>query len=150
MEIWGHPGDVVRRLQGVWTLDRTVDDRPLLTGRATFTAMDAGHLAYVEHGQMRLPDGRELEATRRYEFQPTPTGFAVFFAETPPRLFHTVALQPAGDRLVGHASHLCGADNYVSGYEFRDDGTFVIRHKVIGPRKDYRLDTLYRRDPSAQ
>lgn len=150
MEIWGNAFDAVWRLAGVWALDRTLDGRALLKGRATFEATEAASLAYLEQGTMRLADGREFEATRRYLFQSKPTGFAVFFAETPLRLFHEVTLKEADGSLSGHALHLCGEDRYDSRYQFRIDGTFVIRHAVSGPKKSYALETLYRREPASQ
>jgi uncharacterized protein DUF6314 len=86
-----------------------------------------------------------LDAERRYIFEETENVFAVLFAETPPRLFHPIALEWIGRTLVGNGTHLCGDDHYDSRYEFHTDGTFTIRHAVTGPRKHYAVTTRYSR-----
>jgi len=69
----------------------------------------------------------------------------VYFAEEPPRLFHQIELRPDGDAFAGSATHACSPDVYRSDYRFLADGTFVIRHAVRGPRKDYVSTTVFRR-----
>jgi hypothetical protein len=142
---WGAPADVLARLDGDWTLVRHVDGRPLMSGLATFSANHDGSLAYHERGRLHLADGQALEAERRYLYRASPTGFAVFFFEKPPRLFHNVGLERAPSGLVSKASHRCKDDLYLSRYEFLADGTFFIRHEVSGPRKSYTLETSYGR-----
>jgi len=148
---WGSPADVFRHLQGDWLLDRRVDGLALMQGFASFgvngdRSPDPGSLAYREHGRARLAEGQEFEAERKYLYRAGPVGFSVFFAEVPPRLFHDVTLEASGGDLVGQACHLCGEDRYLSRYEFLADGTFFIRHDVLGPRKNYVLETSYRRN----
>lgn len=126
-------------------LDRRVDSRALMKGFASFSANDDGSLAYYEHGRA-LVDGREFEAERKYLYRARPTGFAIFFAEMPLRVFHEVALEAAHGDLVGQACHLCGEDRYLSRYEFMANGTFFVRHEVFGPRKNYVLETSYCRN----
>ena len=142
---WRSPGDVFALLKGEWRLLRRVDGRLRMQGTATFSDGPDGSLAYHERGSLRLDDGRELAAERRYVFAPRPAGFAVYFAETPLRLFHEVELTLANGTLTGHARHLCAADLYRSRYEFLPDGRFAIHHEVSGPRKDYSLSTSYAR-----
>jgi hypothetical protein len=142
---WGTPAKVFARLAGHWMLDRRVDGRPLMAGQASFRPSDDGSLTYHEQGQVRLANGASFATERAYVFRRRPAGFAVFFMEHPPQLFHDVALTQAGDRLVGDARHLCKADLYLSRYEFCADGSFATRHDVSGPRKDYVLETTYRR-----
>lgn len=114
-----------------------------MSGTATFASCGAGRLDYREHGQFRLPDGRLLDAERRYLFEEIDGGFAVFFVETPPRLFHRIMLQRAGPNLVGGATHPCADDRYDSRYRFHLDGSFTIEHRVHGPRKRYTILTHY-------
>lgn len=117
-----------------------------MTGTATFTPRGAERFDYLEHGQFHLLDGRTLDAQRRYIFAERDGGFAVLFAEDPPRLFHNVALARSGPNLVGSATHRCADDSYDSRYEFRDDGSFIVEHRVRGPRKRYVMLTRYSRD----
>jgi hypothetical protein len=142
---WGEPSRVFDLLRGAWSLSRQISEAASMAGMAIFTPAADDGLAYRECGTLRLANGTSFEAERRYVFRPRRGGFTVFFAETPPRLFHDVLLSAAGEALSGEATHLCAADIYVSRYTFRPDGSFSIRHYVRGPRKSYCSDTLYRR-----
>jgi len=114
-----------------------------MTGMATFTPCDAKKSDYREQGRLHLFDGRTLDARRRYIFDETESGFAVFFAENPPRFFHRIALARIGPNFAGAATHFCADDRYDTRYEFRADGSFVIAHNVSGPRKAYAMETRY-------
>ena len=115
-----------------------------MTGTALFAPRD-GVLHYHEHVLCRAENGRVLDGERRYLFAAAEGGFRVLFAEDPPRLFHHITLHRGGDGLVGHGMHLCGEDRYDSRYEFRADGSFLVRHDVGGPRKNYAMTTRYSR-----
>lgn len=146
--VWGGPGAILGRLAGRWEIDREIEPGGSLKGLAVFEPEGEGGLDYREQGELRLSSGVTAAATRRYLYRARPAGFAVLFAERPPRLFHEVVL--AADRLArlcGRARHLCGADLYLTSYLFLPDGRFVIRHRVRGPRKAYCMTTWYRRRP---
>lgn len=142
---WGHADGVFARLAGTWSLARTIDTGATMSGRATFTPRDDGSLAYHERGSLTLPNGQTFDAERRYNFRASPGGFAVFFAETPERLFHTIVFTRSNDGFSGHATHPCRDDSYRSTYDFRSDGSFTIRHDVSGPTKSYRSHTIFSR-----
>jgi len=139
---------VFDRLEGIWALERVIEGQASMTGTAVFAPRPDGRLRYREEGRVRLLDGRSFDAHRAYLFEGRPDGFAVFFAEEPPRLFHHIALDPGagnGVTWTGAAAHLCAADLYDSGYRFLADGRFIVRHAVRGPRKDYVTTTAFRR-----
>lgn len=142
---WGTAGDVFARLAGVWSLARTIDNGVTMSGRATFSPRDDGSLLYHERGTLTLPGGQRFDAERRYIFRASHGGFAVFFAETPERLFHAIALTRTDGGLHGEAMHPCRDDSYHSAYDFLPDGTFAVRHDVSGPAKSYRSHTIFRR-----
>ena len=142
---WGTPGTVFDGLAGAWHLERTIEGQASMTGTAMFSPFEAGLLKYREEGRIRLADGKEFDGHREYLFERTPGGFLVHFAETPPRLFHAIAVVRDGNALAGSAVHLCTPDTYDSSYRFLADGTFGIRHTVRGPRKDYLSATVFRR-----
>ena len=143
---WGGAGAVFGRLAGRWEISRRIAPDGSLQGRAVFAPDVAGGLAYREAGTLRLAGGFTAPAERRYRFRPRKDGFAVDFAETPPRLFHEVALEAVRDgQLRGQARHLCVKDLYLTSYAFLPDGRFVVCHRVRGPRKAYSLTTWYRR-----
>jgi hypothetical protein len=141
-------GTVLTCLSGKWFLRRSIDNGASMTGTASFADLGAGRLDYREQGQLRLPDGQYIDAERRYVFAEHADGFSVWFAETPPRLFHRVVLSHVGSGVVGDTTHLCGDDRYDSRYEFDADGSFAIRHAVRGPAKRYDITTRYRREAS--
>lgn len=142
---WGTPGTVFDRLTGAWTLERTIEGQATMTGMAVFTPTAQGWSRYREEGRIRLADGKEFDGHREYLFERAPGGFVVHFAESPPRLFHAIEVVRDGDALAGSATHLCTPDTYDSSYRFLADGSFVIRHTVHGPRKDYLSATVFRR-----
>jgi len=152
---WPDPAAVLDGLAGRWSLERVVMGKDTnqgsmpqgsMRGFATFRRLDSGLVAYREEGRLKLPSGETFDAFRNYLYDRVPLGFAVFFAETPPRLFHEIRLQSTTiGTLIGEAAHLCGRDNYATRYVFQPDGSFVVHHDVSGPRKDYVMATEYRR-----
>jgi Family of unknown function (DUF6314) len=143
---WGNPGEVMKNLSGSWLFDRKIEGYGSMKGVATFTPLDQNRLTYREEVNLELVDGTELQAEREYIYRVRRDGFDVLFKENPPRLFHEISLvQREGSEYCGNADHLCGRDNYQSTYTFLLGGTFVIRHIVHGPRKDYTMITTYSR-----
>ena len=143
---WNDASQVMTRLAGAWSFDRIIEGQGSMKGLATFVPLDAEYLAYREQGRLKLQNGTELEAEREYVFRKRDWGFEVFFKETPLRLFHAIELAASdGGILSGSAGHLCSPDHYQSIYTFLPDGRFVVRHVVLGPRKDYTMITTYRR-----
>ncbi|EJT49018.1 hypothetical protein A1Q1_01929 [Trichosporon asahii var. asahii CBS 2479] len=134
---WGTPATVFDRLAGTWQLYRTIEGQAEMRGTASFTALESGMLKYREEGRLRLADGNEFSAHKEYVFERAASGFNVYFAETPLRLFHGITLASDGRSLRGSANHWCQPDTYESQYVFREDGTFTVEHKVRGPHKDY-------------
>lgn len=137
-------------LAGRWSLRRVVEGKEArqgsMQGVATFRRLESGLMAYREEGRLQLPGGGTFDAFRDYLYDRRTDGFAVFFAETPPRLFHEIRLREEADgTLVGAAEHPCGRDHYATRYAFQPDGSFVVHHDVRGPRKDYAMTTLYTR-----
>jgi len=132
-------------LTGSWLLRRSIDNGASMSGTATIACQDAGRFTYHERGRLRLADGQEIDAERRYFFEGCDGGFRVLFAESPPRLFHRVVLDRSRSSLVGEGTYLCGEDRYDTHYRFDADDSFVIEHAVSGPRKHYRIETRYSR-----
>lgn len=143
--VWQNPTSCIHGLTGIWRFSRVIDNGARMEGTAVFTPRPDGWLHYREDGTMRLPSGQTFEAYRSYFYAPLAGGFAVYFdetpPETPPRLFHEIRL---GDDLTGQAPHQCAADLYESEYRFQPDGSFTVVHAVSGPKKGYRMETVYR------
>jgi hypothetical protein len=148
--LWGGPDDVLDRLAGTWTLERVIAGKDgnaaTLNGTATFRRIENGMMAYREEGRLLLPSGEAFDAFRDYLYDRVTQGFAVFFPESPPRLFHEIRLRAdGGGALIGEAEHLCGRDRYATRFAFQPDGRFTLHHDVRGPRKDYAMATVYTR-----
>jgi len=137
---------VVASLAGVWLLRRSIDNGVSMIGTATIAPRGDGQSDYHECGRLILANGQVIEGERRYIFEGCSDGFAVLFAESPPRPFHRIGLSQIGASLVGSGVHLCGEDRYDSRYEFRADDTFVVAHEVRGPHKRYTIETHYSHD----
>ncbi|MCK1477241.1 hypothetical protein IVB27_21155 [Bradyrhizobium sp. 197] len=143
---WGGASNVTKKLIGSWSLDRVIEGQATMQSIAVFTPLDSGWLAYREQGYLKLANGTIVQAEREYVFRSSDGGFSVFFREDPPRLFHEISLSAScRGELSGRARHLCKRDNYQSAYMFLPDGTFVVRHVVSGPSKDYTMNTTYTR-----
>jgi Family of unknown function (DUF6314) len=146
IDSWGHTSEVTNKLAGSWSFDRIIEGQGTMQGTAVFTPLDRDRLVYREQGSLKLLNGTELQAEREYIFSKSNRGFEVFFKENPPRLFHEISLSiRVGGGLSGGARHLCNLDKYQSTYTFLPDGRYVIRHVVLGPRKDYTMTTTYTR-----
>ena len=137
--------DIVAMLSGRWSFQRTIERQGAMQGTAAFVPSPSGQLQYHEEGRLRLTGGAEFESERDYLFERVEGGFAVFFSESPCRLFHEVRLQWQNGQLIGKGDHRCGDDLYRTTYRFFPDGRFVIEHDVDGPRKGYRIITSYER-----
>jgi hypothetical protein len=138
--------DFFQQLMGRWSFSRDISGHGSMTGVAHFDAVDAGIATYWESGEVALASGERLRAQQRYLYERIDDGFAVRFEGTK-ELFQSVVFAADGDAgWIGNSSHLCKADKYESRYCFLIDGTFVVRHVVSGPHKDYAIRTVYRRD----
>lgn len=126
----------LEHFEGIWQIARDVFHRSgelaRMTGRAEFVP-DGEGLAYREEGEMRIGDGPPLTAKRRYLWRP---GLDVWFDDG--RFFHSVP--PSG----GTAMHFCDPDSYAVTYDFSRWPDWTTHWTVHGPRKDYRMTTLYR------
>jgi hypothetical protein len=139
------PHTVFDRLPGHWSFERTFSNGATMLGVAVFEPIEDGRLRYRESGMLSWHTGQAWRAQRTYLYSRLPAGFAVWFDEQPPRLFHEIVLASAGDALASTATHLCVRDRYDTVYTFGSDGSFTIRHDVAGPAKDYASVTRFRR-----
>jgi hypothetical protein len=139
------PGAVFGWLVGEWSFVREVPGQANMTGRATVSLVDESTALYEEWAEVRLVDGGILRGEQRYLYRKSEAGFAVLFADTR-KLFHELRFHVDPDGcLRASAKHQCGDDVYVSEYRMGVDGSFTVSHAVRGPKKDYVIDTMYRR-----
>ena len=126
---------------GAWQLNRQIlqssGEAFLFKGQANFTWSDS-HLLYHESGLVTAPDGRALQAERTYLWRQQAGGkIDVLFDDN--RYFHTFSTAEP------RAEHLCGDDHYVVNYVFDNWPSWESTWQVTGPRKDYKMKSLYQR-----
>ncbi|WP_339771486.1 DUF6314 family protein [uncultured Paraglaciecola sp.] len=126
---------------GAWQLNRQIlqnsGEAFLFAGQANFTWSDS-HLLYHESGLVTAPDRKALQAERTYFWRQQAGGkIDVLFDDN--RYFHTFsAAEPC-------AEHMCGDDHYVVNYVFDHWPSWESTWQVKGPRKDYKMISLYQR-----
>lgn len=126
---------------GAWHLRKHIQQKDgavfVFEGRANFTYAD-NHLHYHESGLVSAPDGKKLQAERRYKWRELDNGnIEVLFDDN--RFFHTFS--PSAPV----AEHLCGADHYVVDYGFSNWPEWTSTWQVKGPRKDYTMTSWFTR-----
>jgi hypothetical protein len=130
-------------LAGDWIMTRRIRfrgtaTRGLLEGRASVRT-DGHHSSLNEQGLLRL-DGREAMASQRYALTFRGAVVQVHFRNG--SFFHEFELRRCGYTTIYH----CGPDQYVGRYRVVDPDVWSLIWCVRGPRKNYDMRTLYRRE----
>lgn len=128
--------------EGGWRLERRIDDHradqvATFAGTATFARDQAG-LAYRETGELTLPGVSPMRSERRYRWEAVDGQIQVLFDDG--RFFH--AFDPSG---MASGDHWCAPDSYAVRYDFSEWPVWRSRWSVNGPRKDYVMESLFRR-----
>lgn len=129
--------------EGRWRITRRIEDAKaggtgVFEGMAVY-APDGDGLRYDEVGELRLPDGPGMKATRRYLWREGDGALEVFFEDG--RDFHRIDLSAP----VATAFHDCPPDWYEVSYNFTHWPEWRAIWRVRGPRKDYTMISDYRR-----
>lgn len=131
---------------GVWTISRKINDfaggaMGRFAGQAQIAPSDDPAwpgLTYHESGLLTLGRQAPLKAQRRYLWQQLAPGvIEIRFQDGRP--FHHLTLAPrAADR------HHCAPDLYAVRYALSAWPRWSVSWRVTGPRKNYRMTSLYR------
>lgn len=135
---------------GRWRLERRILDRLAgvegrFEGEATLTPAPAlpgapATLLYAERGLLTLGTAPPMTAERRYLWAQGPDGrIAVRFDDGRP--FH--GFDPGAGTV--EAAHRCDPDDYRVAYDFAAWPDWQSTWNVTGPRKNYRMESRYRR-----
>jgi hypothetical protein len=137
-------------LKGSWTFTRffqsyQISNEPsTLTyqGNAQFKPIDDVTLSYEEMGSMMVNTEPVLDVyqIRRYEFNAEKEFDASIHYEDG-RLIHRLDLE----RGYWCFDHYCGDDVYQGTYHLLDNRSFEVTWVVLGPRKKYTLQSIYKR-----
>jgi len=134
------PTSEPRRLadfEGRWSLTRRIVHHNAPAARFEGTAVwtpEEGRLISHESGTLTVASQPPMQAERTYHWHPD---LSVHFDDG--RFFHKV---PAAG---GASEHWCDPDSYRGRYDFSDWPCFRVMWDVTGPRKSYRMQSLYRR-----
>lgn len=124
---------------GNWRLSRQISHadgtQATFEGRAAWVPSGTG-AAYEETGTLRIAGQQApMTGTRRYGWN---AALDVTFEDG--RFFHTVP------RAGGETRHWCDPDAYRVVYDFSKWPAFTTTWSVQGPRKDYTMVSVYRRE----
>jgi hypothetical protein len=135
-------------LQGEFSFVREIPGYASVRGKARITATGNDAARYEETAVVSLVQGGRLRATQCYLSRRLPAplnGMEVFFCETG-ELFERLEFGVRTDgSLEARARFLCAADAYESTFAVDPQGLLRVEHTVRGPRKNYRVETLYTR-----
>ncbi|MDU9003575.1 DUF6314 family protein [Sedimentitalea todarodis] len=123
--------------EGGWELIRRIEHADGTLARfegLSIWAPDGDGLCQEESGVLRIGKAAPIVARRRYLWRPI---LSVHFDDG--RFFHDVP------STGGKASHWCAPDQYDVTYDFAPWPEFRVTWQVSGPRKSYRMDSIYRR-----
>jgi uncharacterized protein DUF6314 len=144
-----------RILVGRWRLDRTIPGVASLVGQAVFapTGNALSPLRYQERGDLRLNAGGTYAATRRYLYRLMGERIVIEFADRPNRgaALHDLSFNPSPNGaavLVARHRHSCWPDNYDFEMTIRGNDRLETRYRIVGPRKNYEMHTIYDREPA--
>eukprot|EP01132_Coremiostelium_polycephalum_P003986 gene3986-4987_t len=97
---------------------------------------------YNEEGILKQSDGNSFNVTQRYiyRYNKDDDKICVLFDEKPERLLHSLDFINSS-LAMGH--HLCGSDHYDATYQFISPREFKLTYSVVGPRKNYKISTIF-------
>lgn len=139
------PQTLQDRFSGVWMLRRDIYDLDSewigrFTGHATLDR-DNDALAYFEQGKLKFGGLNSITATRAYRWTfPGAGRVAVAFEDG--RRFHEFD----ANLTRAKASHYCDPDTYEVAYVFANWPEWRAEWRVEGPRKNYRMVSIYTRN----
>ena len=134
-------------LQGEWAFVREVPGHATVRGEARIVAEGDDTARYEETALVTLTHGGTLRATQCYVHRRLPqpaNGIEVRFCDTG-NLFERLEFRALADgAMEARARYVCAQDVYESSFIVRAERLHV-EHVVQGPKKDYRVKTVYRR-----
>lgn len=142
--------EVLSYFLGSWKVQRVISGFGEITGQAMFQVNDE-HEQYLDFQEaMTLPSAQHKSqdqkpnAFRTYQYRMTNEGFDIFFSDgaTKGDLFLSFAFTQASI-LTSH--HLCIKDHYDATFEFLSADQFELSFSVVGPKKDYSIQTTFTR-----
>ena len=160
------PNLVLSALVGHWTYDRIIRHRSTgrtetVSGNVRYTRTADDVVRYREDGVLQLPNGKQMEVFREYEYTVGNNALELYFVEGGERtyLFLSLRFQPQttvgetndgttgdNDDWVATSDHLCVKDLYKGTFRIALQGAtasqVTMTYQVQGPNKDYEAVTI--------
>ena len=146
---------IFHSLEGKWDFSGTSaglgSTAGITTGTATFQRVnsDINFLHYREEGEFtNAANGIINKAYRDYRYRLQGDSIAVFFAEEPTRLLHTLEFDNTSflsPPIIATDKHPCACDTYDATYQFILPKTFTLTYSVKGLKKDYIIHSIFER-----
>jgi hypothetical protein len=136
-------------LVGSWRLNREIPGIASFSGRAEFCATkESGVLAYAESGHFAFQSGYNSAASRRLRYSLIGGRIAIKDDDGIRRgvTLHLLNFVQTGAGAVAQHQHVCGRDVYDIVMTILEADRFETQYRVVGPRKDYWMLAVYRRD----
>lgn len=134
-------------LRGDWLISRTFSGsyEGRLTGEARFTSDGEGYL-YEESGNLETADGQQFGSRQQYLYRLGDGMIEVLKQENGEWLpLHELRFKRDETGIHATHLHLCGEDRYSVVYEVDLDGGFQVSYTIYGPKKDYIIQSEYKR-----
>ena len=141
---------VFELLAGSWRLDREISGIASFCGRAEFRATkEARVLGYTESGLISMLSGYSATASRQLRYCRVDDGIAIRDDDGIRRgaTLHLLSFDRDSDfRLLAQHRLVCGRDVYDLVMTIFEPDRFETQYRVSGPRKGYRMLTIYTRE----
>lgn len=136
--------DVFKNLEGCWTLERVIPGTGHFSGKANFIPDGQGRLFCKESGNLILENGNELLSGRNYIYGVEKDILRIFYND-PHRKNEIMHELHFDKEKISRHIHVCGDDRYDLTFILCHDNRIEMNYEVLGPRKNYRMETVLSR-----
>jgi len=141
-------------LEGKWSIRRRFEGTYSgeFTGEATFAPDkdDGSVYHYAEQGGLTDAEGQRFDAKQSYRYRLSEGQLQVLKREASDWIvMHDLDFRNDDGIATASHRHLCGQDDYATVYRVDLSGNLEVDYRVSGPKKDYRIHSLYTRQRRA-
>lgn len=139
---------VFRFLEGEWVVRRHFEGScgGAFSGKASFApkADSVSSYQYTEQGELTDSEGKTFDAKQSYRYRLEDRTLQVLKREASDWIvMHELEFDLKDGIATAQHVHLCGEDHYATVYRVDFSGTFEITYSVSGPKKDYRIRSVF-------
>lgn len=133
------------KLPGKYTVKRIIDNHGCGDGVASFLQINPNELLYKEELNFYYHDyDNKILAVKEYKYIFENNGITKYFTDENNRLFYRLDfINKENIKIMG--SHLCGNDQYNATYIFLNPDSFSLTYEVLGPKKNFNINTVFTR-----